>query len=42
MTYMRERNPTLRLTELMNFVPLRQADDRARYFEGLRVAGLPE
>jgi tetratricopeptide (TPR) repeat protein len=42
MAYMRERNPTLRLGELMNIVPLRRPDDRSRYFEGLRIAGLPE
>jgi hypothetical protein len=26
----------------MDFVPLRRADDRIRYAEGLRRAGLPE
>jgi tetratricopeptide (TPR) repeat protein len=42
MAYMRERNPTLRLAELREIVPLRRPDDRTRYFEGLRIAGLPE
>jgi tetratricopeptide (TPR) repeat protein len=42
MSYMRECNPMLRLCELKEFVPLRRNDDRTRYFEGLRIAGLPE
>jgi TolB-like protein len=42
MACMRERNPALRLAELREIVPLRRQDDRTRYFEGLRIAGLPE
>jgi len=41
MRAMLEINPTLRLPNVMDFVPLR-SDDSARYFDGLRKVGLPE
>jgi TolB-like protein/Tfp pilus assembly protein PilF len=42
MARMRGLDPELRISELMDFVPLRRPDDRARFFGALRKAGLPE
>ena len=37
-----EIDPTMRLSNLQEFVPLRRAEDLERFAEGLRKAGLPE
>jgi TolB-like protein len=42
MARMRELDPTLRISEVKDRVPLRRPDDLARYEEGLQKAGLPE
>ena len=43
MARLREVDPTLRLSNLDRVVaPLRRAEDRERYIESLRKAGLPE
>ena len=39
---LRELDPTLRISHLKEILPLRRADDSARFAEGLRMAGLPE
>lgn len=39
---LRQIDPTLRVSSLKDRIPLRRADDLARYEEGLRKAGLPE
>jgi hypothetical protein len=39
---LRDLDPTLRIPHLREILPLRRADDSARYAEGLRMAGLPE
>jgi TolB-like protein len=39
---LRERNPTMRLSDLRTIIPWRRQDDLRRYTEGLRMAGLPE
>ena len=42
MIRMRELDPALRLSNLKEVVPLRQAEHFARYEEGMRKAGLPD
>jgi adenylate cyclase len=43
MTRVRQLDPTLRMSNLEDVLPpFRRAEDRARYVEGLRIAGLPE
>jgi tetratricopeptide (TPR) repeat protein len=37
-----EIDPTMRLSNLQDFIPLRRPEDRERFAEGLRKAGLPE
>jgi hypothetical protein len=37
-----EIDPTMRLSNLQDFVPLRRPQDLERFAEGLRKAGLPE
>ena len=39
---LRQVDPTLRVSNLRDRIPLRRTDDLARYEEGLRKAGLPE
>jgi tetratricopeptide (TPR) repeat protein len=39
---LRQLDPALRISHLKQILPLRRADDLARYAEGLRMAGLPE
>src|SRR5262245_4660480 len=39
---LRHLDPALRISNLREILPLRRADDSARYAEGLRMAGLPE
>ena len=39
---LRELDPSLRVSNLGNFIPLRRAEHFARLAEGLRTAGLPE
>ena len=41
MIRMRKLDPALRLSNLKEAVPLRQAEHFARYEEGMRKAGLP-
>jgi adenylate cyclase len=42
MARLRELDPTTRLSNLKNIIPLRKPEHFARYVEGLRKAGLPE
>jgi adenylate cyclase len=42
MAQMREIDPALRISNLKDLLPLRRADDFARWVDGLRKAGLPE
>ena len=42
MVRLRQLEPTLRLSNLKDLVPLRRSEDFARLTEGLREAGLPE
>jgi hypothetical protein len=37
-----EIDPTMRLSNLHDFIPLRRSEDLERFAEGLRKAGLPE
>ena len=37
-----EIDPLMRLSNLQEFIPLRKPEDRERFAEGLRKAGLPE
>jgi hypothetical protein len=37
-----EIDPSLRVSNLSKFIPLRRAEDFARLADGLRMAGLPE
>src|SRR5262249_11873751 len=37
-----EIDPTMRLSNLQDFIPLRRPEDLERFAEGLRRAGLPE
>jgi TolB-like protein len=39
---LRRLDPALRISQLNDILPLRRAEDRAKYAEGLRMAGLPE
>jgi adenylate cyclase len=41
MAHLRKLNPALRISNLKDWIPLRRAEDVARYVEGLRKAGLP-
>jgi tetratricopeptide (TPR) repeat protein len=42
MQRLREHDPTLRVSNLKEWIPWRRAEDFARWTEGLRKAGLPE
>jgi tetratricopeptide (TPR) repeat protein len=42
MARLRQIDPELRISNLKDFTPLRRPEDRARYEEGMRKAGLPE
>jgi TolB-like protein len=42
MVRLRQIDPELRVSNLNDFAPLRRPEDRARYEEGMRKAGLPE
>jgi TolB-like protein/tetratricopeptide (TPR) repeat protein len=42
MRYLRELDPTLRISNLRQWWPLRRPEDVARFEDGLRKAGLPE
>jgi tetratricopeptide (TPR) repeat protein len=42
MAFVRQQNPTFRLTNLQNLYPFRRPEDIAKWQEGLRLAGLPE
>ena len=42
MACLREVDPALRLGNLDRVAPLRRAEDRVRFIESLRKAGLPE
>ena len=42
MARLRQLDPGLRISNLTDWLPLRQARDIARYEEGLRKAGLPQ
>jgi len=42
MARLRELEPTLRVSDLRQMIPLRRPEDLARFEEGLRKAGLPE
>jgi hypothetical protein len=35
-------NPALRLADVENLIPMRRAEDAARWVNGLRKAGVPE
>jgi len=42
MAQLRQADPELRISNLTDWLPLRQPQDIARYEEALRKAGLPE
>jgi hypothetical protein len=42
MTRLRQIDPLLRISNLKDMTPLRRPEDRARYEEGMRKAGLPD
>ena len=42
MLHLRELDPTLRISNLQQWLPLQRPDDLARFADGLRRAGLPE
>jgi TolB-like protein len=42
MTHLRQLDPTFRISSLSGWLPIRRAEDRATFAEGLRRAGLPE
>jgi TolB-like protein/Tfp pilus assembly protein PilF len=42
MHHLRQLDPTLRISNLKDWVPLRRPEDLARFADGLRKAGLPE
>jgi hypothetical protein len=42
MARLRQIDPELRISNLKDLTPLRRPEDRARYEEGMRKAGLPE
>jgi adenylate cyclase len=41
-THLREVDPAMRVSDVKDWMPIRGADDVARYEDGLRRAGLPE
>jgi tetratricopeptide (TPR) repeat protein len=42
MARLRQLQPQLRISDLMEIFPLRQPEHRAKWLEGLRMAGIPE
>ncbi|ROM94611.1 winged helix-turn-helix domain-containing protein [Pseudomonas brassicacearum] len=42
MQRLRELDPTLRLSNLKDWLPIQRPEDFTRFFDGLRLAGLPE
>jgi hypothetical protein len=42
MLHLRELDPTLRISNLQQWLPLQRPDDLATFADGLRRAGLPE
>ena len=42
MKHLRELDPTLRVSNLADWLPIRRLDDLATFADGLRKAGLPE
>ena len=42
MSRLRQNDPTLRISNLKNLIPIRRSEDFERWSEGLRGAGLPE
>jgi tetratricopeptide (TPR) repeat protein len=42
MAQLRELNPSLRISNLKDWLPIRRAEDLATFADGLRRAGLPE
>ena len=42
MARLRSIDPTLRLSNLKDLLPIKRPEDFARWSEGLRLAGLPE
>lgn len=42
MNHLRRLDPTLRISNLRDWLPIRRPDDLATFSEGLRKAGLPE
>ena len=42
MSHLRQLDPTLRLSRLSEWLPLRRPEDLAIFADGLRKAGLPE
>jgi hypothetical protein len=39
---LRQLQSQLRVSDLMEIFPLRRREDRAKWIEGLRMAGIPE
>jgi hypothetical protein len=42
MARLRELNPSLRMSNLKELVPIRRSEDFERWAEGMRMAGLPD
>jgi len=42
MARLRQLQSQLRVSDLMEIFPLRRREDRAKWIEGLRIAGIPE
>jgi len=42
MKHLRELDPTLRVSNLADWLPIRRLEDLATFADGLRKAGLPE
>jgi adenylate cyclase len=42
MYHLRQLDPTLRISSLEDWLPIRRPEDLATMAEGLRMAGLPE
>ena len=42
MKHLRELDPTLRVSNLADWLPIRRPEDLATFADGLRKAGLPE
>ena len=42
MAYLRQREPTMRIANLDNWIPLQRPQAKARWEDGMRKAGLPE